>query len=217
MATKSTPDGVDLKLSNYSTTAAMNGSIASANNATLATVAANCGLGGPALPRHSGEDHAAGGGHQVANGAGLRARRLHLLAAGLQGSKIAIALLDAVTTAALDAALLGKADASALGHAAGGRHQDSKCPAGSRHRGLRRSLLAGTPASRRSRQPRPTRRCWPHTPQTPRSRPARPRSRAPSTQSSRSSPPCSFAEVTSFATCIWGLLSLLRWPTATTR
>ena len=38
MATKSTPDGVDLKLSNYSTTAAMNGSIASANNATLAVV-----------------------------------------------------------------------------------------------------------------------------------------------------------------------------------
>ena len=31
VATKSTPDGVDLKLSNYSTTAAMNGSIASAN------------------------------------------------------------------------------------------------------------------------------------------------------------------------------------------
>ena len=39
-----TPDGVDLKLSNYSTTAAMNGSIALANNATLATVAANYGL-----------------------------------------------------------------------------------------------------------------------------------------------------------------------------
>ena len=38
------PDGVDLKLSNYSTTAAMNGSIALANNATLATVAANYGL-----------------------------------------------------------------------------------------------------------------------------------------------------------------------------
>ena len=55
-----------------------------------------------------------------------------------------------------------------------------------------RSLLAGTPASRRSRGPRPTRRCWPHTPRTPRSPPARPRSRAPSTQSSRSSPPCSF-------------------------
>ena len=44
VATKSTPDSVDLKLSNYSTMAAMNGSIASANNATLATVAANCGL-----------------------------------------------------------------------------------------------------------------------------------------------------------------------------
>ena len=44
VATKSTPDGVDLRLSNYSTTAAMNGSIASANNATLATVAANYGL-----------------------------------------------------------------------------------------------------------------------------------------------------------------------------
>ena len=44
VATKSTPDGVDLKLSNYSATAAMNGSIALANNATLATVAANYGL-----------------------------------------------------------------------------------------------------------------------------------------------------------------------------
>ena len=44
VATKSTPHGVDPKLSNYSTTAAMNGSIASANNATLATVAANYGL-----------------------------------------------------------------------------------------------------------------------------------------------------------------------------
>ena len=95
-----------------------------------------------------------------------------------------------------------------------------------------RSLLAGTPASRRSRGPRPTRRCWPHTPRTPRSPPARPRSRAPSTQSSRSSPPCSFpaaelltrrpgrasrlgssfAEATSFATCTSWLLSLLRWP-----
>ena len=85
VATKSTPDGVDLKLSNYSTTAAMNGSIASANNATLATVAANYGLKTVVdqLPRHSGEDHAAGGGHQGGQrspggrhrrGAGLRAR-----------------------------------------------------------------------------------------------------------------------------------------------
>ena len=93
-----------------------------------------------------------------------------------------------------------------------------------------RSLLAGTPAPRRSKPPRPTRRCWPHTPQTA-------SKTAPSTQSLRSSPPCSFpaaellmrrpgrasqlgssfAEAASFATCIWRLLSLLRWPTATTR
>ena len=39
-----------------------------------------------------------------------------------------------------------------------------------------RSLLAGMPASQRSRAPRPTRRCWPRTPRTPRSPPARPRS-----------------------------------------
>ena len=69
VATKSTPDGV--KLSNYSTSAAMNGSIAAANNATLATVAANYG-GGPALPRHSGEDHAAGGSVTAAALQGLR-------------------------------------------------------------------------------------------------------------------------------------------------
>eukprot|EP00439_Symbiodinium_sp_Y106_P019089 s6939_g2.t1 len=37
---KSTPASVDLKLANYPTSAAMNSSIASANNATLATVAA---------------------------------------------------------------------------------------------------------------------------------------------------------------------------------
>ena len=65
-------------------------------------------------------------------------------------SKIAAALLGAVTTAALDTALLGKADArreaGQVGHAAGGRHQDTV-----------------TPASRRSRAPR-----------TPRSLPARP-------------------------------------------
>ena len=41
-----------MKLSNYSTTAAMNGSIASANNATLATVAANYGLK-TAVDQHS--------------------------------------------------------------------------------------------------------------------------------------------------------------------
>ena len=54
--------------------------------------------GGPALPRHSGEDHAAGGGHQGGQrspggrhrrGAGLRAceQSLHLGAAGLQGGR----------------------------------------------------------------------------------------------------------------------------------
>ena len=78
-------------------------------------------------------------------------------------SKIAAALLDAVTTAALDAALVGKADASALAALLSTVDGlDSKRSAGLR-------LLAGTPASRRSRAPRPTRRCWPRTPRTPRS------------------------------------------------
>ena len=178
MATKSTPGGVDLKLSNYSTTAAMNGSIASANNATLATVAANYGLK-TVVDQHSLD---------------IAARITPLEV----DTKVANALLGAVTAAALaselasrDASISGlqasKADASALtayalqstvdtssvvdskiaaaggpgrrppqqggrqraglpalhdgrvGHAAGSRHQNSKCPAGSRHRGLRRS------------------------------------------------------------------------------
>ena len=72
-----------------------------------------------------------------------------------------------------------------------------------------RSLLAGTPASRRSRGLRPTRRCWPRTPRTPRSQPARLRSRAPSTQSSRSSPPCSFPAAAEFLTRRPGRASLL--------
>ena len=97
VATKSTPDGVDLKLSNYSTTAAMNGSIASANNATLATVAANYGLK-TVVDQHSLDiatritprwtPRCPGGRHR--RGAGLRAReqrRLHLGAAGLQGGR----------------------------------------------------------------------------------------------------------------------------------
>ena len=98
--------------------------------------------GGPALPRHSGEDHAAGGGHQggqrspggrrppslraetpPSRGCRPKADASALTAYVLQpavdtssevDSKIATAVLDAVTTAALDAALLGKADASAL-------------------------------------------------------------------------------------------------------
>ena len=97
------PDGVNLKLSNYSTTAAMNGSIASANNATLATVAANYGLK-TVVDQHS-----------------LAARITPLEV----DTKVANALLGAVTAAALasklasrDASISGlqasKADASAL-------------------------------------------------------------------------------------------------------
>ena len=150
VATKSTPDGVDLKLSNYSTTAAMNGSIASANNATLATVAANYGLN-TVVDQHSldiaaritplevdtkvanallGAVTAAALASELASRdasiSGLQASKADasaLTAYALQStvdtssevdSKIAAALLNAVTTAALDAALLGKADASAL-------------------------------------------------------------------------------------------------------
>ena len=160
MATKSTPDGVDLKLSNYSTTAAMNGSIASANNATLATVAANYGLK-TVVDQHSLD---------------IAARITPLEV----DTKVANAFLGAVTAAALgcklasrDASIPGlqasKADASALTAYAlqsavaqsprrpwtppssarrtparwppcSPRWTDfhwSKCPAGSRHRGLR--------------------------------------------------------------------------------
>ena len=151
VATKSTPDSVDLKLSNCSTTAAMNGSIASANNATLATVAANYGLK-TVVDQHSldiaaritplevdtkvanallGAVTAAALASELASRdasiSGLQASKADasaLTAYALQSavdtsssevdSKIATALLDAVTTAALDAALLGKADASAL-------------------------------------------------------------------------------------------------------
>ena len=105
VATKSTPDGVDLKLSNYSTTAAMNGSIASANNATLATVAANYGLK-TVVDQHSLD---------------IAARITPLEV----DTKVANALLGSVTAAALaselasrDASISGlqasKADASAL-------------------------------------------------------------------------------------------------------
>ena len=262
VAPKSAPDSVDLKLSNYSTTAAMNGSIASANNATLATVAANYGLK-TVVDQHS-LDIAARitpleVDTKVANAllgavtAAALASKLATYAlqsavdtSSVVDSKIAAALLDAVTTAALDAALLGKADASALASLLSTvdgldtplEVEQMPCWVSPPRPSSQRSLLAVTPASRRSRGPRPTRRCWPRTPRTPRSQPARPRSRAPSTQSSRSSPPCSFpaaaellthrpgrasqlgssfAEATPFATCISWLLSLLRWPTATTR
>ena len=96
---------MDLKLSNYSTTAAMNGSIASANNATLATVAANYGLK-TVVDQHSLD---------------IAARITPLEV----DTKVANALLGAVTAAALaselasrDATISGlqasKADASAL-------------------------------------------------------------------------------------------------------
>ena len=94
VATKSTPDGVDLKLSNYSTTAAMNGSIASANNATLATVAANYGLK-TVVDQHSLD---------------IAARITPLEV----DTKVANALLGAVTAAAL-ASELASQDASISG------------------------------------------------------------------------------------------------------
>ena len=92
---------MDLKLSNYSTTAAMNGSIASANNATLATVAANYGLK-TVVDQHSLD---------------IAARITPLEV----DTKVANALLGAVTAAALASELASvsglqasKADASAL-------------------------------------------------------------------------------------------------------
>ena len=140
VATKSTPDSVGLKLSNYSTTAA----IASANNATLATVAANYGL--KTVVDQRSLDIAARitpleVDTKVANallGAVTAAALASELASrdasisGLQASKAdasaltAYALQSAVDTSSevdskiatalldLDAALLGKADASAL-------------------------------------------------------------------------------------------------------
>ena len=184
VATKSTPDGVDLKLSNYSTTAAMNGSIASANNATLATVAANYGLK-TVVDQHSLDiaaritplevDTKVANALLGAVAAAVLASELASRDAsisGLQASKAdasaltAYALQSAVDTSSVVdskiAAALGRchhgspgrrpprqggrkrAGLPALhggraGHATGGGHQDSKCPAGSRHRGLRRS------------------------------------------------------------------------------
>ena len=128
----------------------MNGSIASANNATLATVAANYGLK-TVVDQHSldiaaritplevdtkvanallGAVTAAALASELASRdasiSGLQASKADasaLTAYALQSSvdtssevdsKIAAALLGAVTTAALDAALAGKADASAL-------------------------------------------------------------------------------------------------------
>ena len=110
---------MDLKLSNYSTTAAMNGSIASANNATLATAAANYGLK-TVVDQHSLD---------------IAARITPLEV----DTKVANALLGAVTAAALaselasrDASISGlqasKADADCLRPAVYRRHLLSQEP-----------------------------------------------------------------------------------------
>ena len=163
-------------------------------------MAANYG-GGPALPGHSGKEEVD---TKVANAllgavttaalaselasrdasiSGLQASKADasaLTAYALQsavdtssevGSKIAAALLDAVTTAALNAALLSKAHWPPCSPRWTGWTRRWTSPP---RPSSQRSLLAGTPASRRSRGPRPTRRRWPHTPRTPRSPPARP-------------------------------------------
>ncbi|CAE7912225.1 unnamed protein product, partial [Symbiodinium sp. KB8] len=89
---KSTPASVDLKLANHPTNASMNSAITSANNATLATVAANYGL-------KSTQDQQA----------------LDIAARQTAADKIATALLPLVAQTALDAALAlrdGRLDAA---------------------------------------------------------------------------------------------------------
>ena len=161
-------------------------------------------------------------------------------------SKIAAALLNAVTTAALDAALLAKADASALASLLSTVDGlDTPLEVDTKRANALLGLAteafvaaqlasrdAGITALQASKADTALLASYATTPRSP---PARPRSsRAPLTQSSRSSPPCSFpaaelltrrpgrasqlgssfAEAASFATCISWLLSLLRWPTA---
>ena len=268
MATKSTPDGVDLKLSNYSTTAAMNGSIAS--NATLATVAANYGLK-TVVDQHSLDiaaritplevdtkvANALLGAVTAAALASGEQRRLHLgakadasalTAYALQStvdtssevdSKIAAALLDAVTTAALDAAL-GKADASALASllsTVDGLPLEVDTKIANALLGLATEAFVAAQLASRDASITALQASKADTALLASYATNAALSRAPSTQSSRSSPPCSFpaaelltrrpgrasqlgssfAEAASFATCISWLLSLLRWPTATTR
>ena len=141
VATKSTPDGVDLKLSNYSTTAAMNGSIASANNATLATVAANYGLK-TVVDQHSLDIAARmtplevdtkvanallGAVTAAALASEREPRRLHLGAAGLQGGRqrpdrlrpaVGSSEVDSkISTALLGAVTTAALDAALLGKA----------------------------------------------------------------------------------------------------
>ena len=271
VAMKSTPDGVDLKLSNYSTTAAMNGSIASANNATLA---ANYGLK-TVVDQHSldiaarvtplevdtkvanallGAVTAAALASELASRdasiSGLQASKADasaLTAYALQSavdtssevdSKIAAALLDAVTTAALDASALASLLSTVDGLPLEVDTKIANALLGLATEAFDAAQLAsrdaGITALQASKADTALLASYATNAAPP---PARPRSRAPSTQSSRSSPPCSFpaaelltrrpgrasqlgssfAEAASFATCTSWLLSLLRWPTATTR
>ena len=289
VATKSTPDGGPeaVQLQHHGGHERFHR--LGANNATLATVAANYGLK-TVVDQHSldiaaritplevdtkvanallGAVTAAALASELATISGLQASKADasaLTAYALLSavdtssevdSKISTALLGAVTTAALDAALAGKADASALAallstvdgldtplevdtkiaNALLGLATEAFVAAQLASRDASITALQASKADAALLASYATRRCWPRTPRTPRSPPARPRSRAPSTQSSRSSPPCSFpaaelltrrpgrasrlgssfAEATSFATCTSWLLSLLRWPTATTR
>ena len=138
-------------------------------------------------------------------------------------SKIGAALLNAVTTAALDAALAGKADTSALTSLLSTVDgldtplevdQDSKCSLAteafaaqlaSRDTGI--SALQASKADAALLASYATNAA--HS-----AREAELLTRRPGRASQLGS---SFAEATSFATCVWRLLSLLRWPTATTR
>ena len=138
---------------------AMNGSIASANNATLHTVAANYGLK-TVVDQHS-LDIAARitpleVDTKVANAVASRDASI----SGLQASKADASALTAyalqswtrrsrplswtqsprqpLTQPSQHAGRLAL-HGGRLGHAAGRRYEDCKCLAGSRHRGLRRS------------------------------------------------------------------------------
>ena len=278
VATKSTPDSVDLKLSNYSTTAAMNGSIASANNATLATVAANYGLK-TVVDQHSldiaaritplevdtkvanallGAVTAAALASELASRdatiSGLQASKADasaLTAYALLSavdtssevdSKISTALLGAVTTAALDAALLGKADASALAallstvdgldtpldvdtkiaNALLGLATEAFVAAQLASRDASITALQASKADAALLASYATNAALSASETALQSAldailafpAAELLTRRPGRASRLGS---SFAEATSFATCISWLLSLLRWPTATTR
>ena len=122
VATKSTPDGVDLKLSNYSTTAAMNGSVAA--NYGLKTVVDQHSLDIAAritpLEVDTKVANALLGAVTAAALASELPRRTPAPQSAVDtssemDSKIAAALLNAVTAAAQDTALLGKADAGVEG------------------------------------------------------------------------------------------------------